>query len=195
MFRQLVAYKKEYKSTTVPQTYQVDLELARWVKNQRRCYARKEISVKRIRRLDSIGFVWKMRDLIPWEEMYQRLIAYKNKHKSSDVPARYKADPKLGNWVHTQRNVYMNKEISVERINCLESIGFVWDLHGTQWMEMYSRMVEYKKQNKSTVVPRHYTDDPHLGKWVSTQRVAYSKGKMFGKRLELLNTINFVWST
>jgi hypothetical protein len=98
MFQRLVAYKKERKSTNVPEGYTEDPKLAPWVQTQRRVYVNKhkdEITlVKRIRRLEAIGFVWKLND--PWEEMYQRLVAYKNQHKSSTVPKKYAADLNLG---------------------------------------------------------------------------------------------------
>jgi hypothetical protein len=61
-------------------------------------------------------------------------------------------------------------------------------------MEMYQKLVAYKKEKNTTKVPSLYTKDPSLGIWVRTQRKNYSKGEMSGKRMELLNTINFVWS-
>ena len=44
-----------------------------------------------------------------WEEMYQRLVAYKKEHKNTRVPQTYNVDPKLGTWVHNQRNAYRDK--------------------------------------------------------------------------------------
>ncbi|OEU07444.1 hypothetical protein FRACYDRAFT_197745 [Fragilariopsis cylindrus CCMP1102] len=196
-FRRLVAYRKENKSTNVPGMYEADPKLARWVKYQRTSATNKNISEERLRRLNSIGFVWKMRNddvLAPWMEMYHRLVAYKMEHKSTDVPKEYQVDPKLGHWVQTQRKSYDKKQLSTDRINRLESISFVWDSYDVQWMESYSKLVEYKKQNKSTVVPYRRTEHHSLGNWVDTQRVAYNKDKLSGKRLELLNSINFVWS-
>jgi hypothetical protein len=38
--------------------------------------------------LDSIGFVWEIQEHVPWEKMYQRLIAYKNQHNCTNVPER-----------------------------------------------------------------------------------------------------------
>ncbi|OEU05944.1 hypothetical protein FRACYDRAFT_203435, partial [Fragilariopsis cylindrus CCMP1102] len=122
---------------------------------------------------------------------YQRLVAYKKKHKSTNVPRKYGADLKLGQWVKQQRNNYSNKQLSSERINRLDSICFVWAPNDTRWMEMYSRLVEYKKQNKSTRVPYFYTEDPFFGKWVDRQRIAHNKGNLSEKRVELLNSIKF----
>ena len=197
MFRLLVAYEKENKSTIVPYRYEADPKLGKWVSNQRTNYANKNISAVRIRRLNSIGFVWRIgKDYVrvPWKEMYRRLVAYKKKHKNTTVPQKYAVNPQLGIWVSHQRTNYSSKQLSTERTNLLESIGFVWDAPDARWMEMYSKLIEHKKQNKSTAVPKRCTEDPSLGFWVSTQRVAYYKGKLSGKRMKLLDSINFVWA-
>jgi hypothetical protein len=43
-----------------------------------------------------------------------------------NVPCKYPKNPKLGRWVHTQRNQRKNGELSAERIEILDGIGF-WD--------------------------------------------------------------------
>mmetsp|Transcript_18467 Transcript_18467/g.37802 ORF Transcript_18467/g.37802 Transcript_18467/m.37802 type:complete len:88 (-) Transcript_18467:1383-1646(-) len=55
-------------------------------------------------------------------EMDQRFVEYKNKHNSTCVPRKYKADPKLGRWVATQRRYCKDKD----RIDRLSVIGFQW---------------------------------------------------------------------
>lgn len=41
-----------------------------------------------------------------WDKMYQRLITYKETHGNCLVPKGYPMDPKLANWVETQRVMY-----------------------------------------------------------------------------------------
>ncbi|OEU21483.1 hypothetical protein FRACYDRAFT_181442, partial [Fragilariopsis cylindrus CCMP1102] len=194
MFQLLAAYKLQHGSTLVPTEYEVDPKLGSWVRSQRTCLKQGRLGKSRVKRLDTIGFVWKILDSVPWLEMYQKLVAYKKKHKSTNVSIEYQADPKLGRWVSAQRTNYNREVLSTDRINHLESIGFVWDPHDAQWMEMFSKLVEYKKQNKSTVVPRVYIEDPPLGLWASVQRVVNNQGKLSEKRSKLLNSVNFVWS-
>jgi hypothetical protein len=133
---------------------------------------------------------------VKWMRMYQKLVAYKNQHKSTNVPRHYKIDRALGNWVKKQRVNYKKNELFEERIKHLESIGFVWDALDAQWMEMYHRLVAYKKEYKHTFVPQKYKADPKLGVWVNAQKAAYSNGKarLSEKRLKLLNSIDFDWS-
>ena len=202
MFRRLVSYKKQHNSMVVPYVYIADPKLGRWVNTQR--YKKNPISEHRVNLLDSIGFVWNAQDN-QWDEMFQKLVAYKNQHNGSmSFPSRDEADIQLGTWVCTQRHRYSIKTISVHRIERLESIGFVWNeryakyacvLDG-KWMEMYDQLVAYKIQHKSTQVPRTYTcenNDMHLGRWVMNQRNAYNRGKLLEKRKDLLNSIDFVW--
>jgi hypothetical protein len=194
MFQRLGAYKKQHGSTNVPRSCKEHPKLAIWVNYQRTKYNKKDMSIDRISRLVSIGFVWKMLERLPWDEMFQKLVAYKKQHKSTNVPERYAEDPKLGNWVHHQRVIYSNKELSIKRINHLESIGFVWNALDAQWMEMYNRLVTYNKKYNSTIVPGMYKTHQKLATWVSNQRHTYNKGSLLEKRWELLNSINFVWS-
>ena len=84
---------------------------------------------ERKRLLNSIGFVWGgIISTATWEEMYQRLVAYKKEHMDVNVPKRYKKDPQLGDWVGTQRKVYKNKKMTKEHKRLLDSIGFAWSV-------------------------------------------------------------------
>ena len=96
MYQRLVVYKKEHKDTNAPRTCEKDRQLGRWVNTQRRSYMYKKTSEERKCLLNSIGFVWStlspgtIRNSATWEEMYQRLVAYKKEHKNINVPMRYK---------------------------------------------------------------------------------------------------------
>ena len=53
--------------------------------------------------LNSIGFVWNtlssgtVRNSATWDEMYQRLVAYKTEHKDTRIPQSYKKRSKT--WI------------------------------------------------------------------------------------------------
>lgn len=79
-----------------------------------------------------------------WDIMFQYLREYTEMHGHALVPNRYEPFPPLGAWVSTQRRhykTYMEEmerlptvsskkpsatPLSAERIQMLESIGFVW---------------------------------------------------------------------
>jgi len=125
MYQNLIAYKKQYRTTFVPKRYKEGQNLGTWVYTQRQCYKKKEMSIERINYLESIGFVWKIRECVPWVEMYERLVAYKHCHHSTMVPSRYTEDPSLGMWVVKQRVAYKKDKLSEKRTEVLNSIDFV----------------------------------------------------------------------
>ncbi len=123
---------------------------------------------------------------LPWLKMYQQLVLYKQKHNTTCVPLFYKEVPKLAAWVRYQRRRCKNKH----RVDLLNTIGFEWRPLDSQWMEMYQRLVRYKKEHKSTCVPLGFERDPKLGRWVAYQR-KFCNNK---NRVDLLNSIGFEWS-
>ena len=127
MYQRLIAYKKQHKTTSVPRHYNEDQQLGSWVDIQRQRYKSNKLSIERINYLESIGFVWKIRcDYVPWIEMYERLVAYKQHNQSTRVPQKYKEDPPLSNWVHKQRRMYNKEKLSARQVESLNSIDFVW---------------------------------------------------------------------
>jgi len=155
MFQRLVAYKEKHHTTNVPYRCKKDPQLGEWVANQRRNYREETVSKHRVDLLNSIHFVWGNLYEAQWMEMYQRLLLYKTQHNydSTSVPRCYKEDPELATWVTNQQRYYGKKRLSVERINYLDSIGFVLNYYdkGTSnsWIEMYGRLVAYKKKSSS----------------------------------------------
>ena len=114
---------KHHKSTNVPKNYKADPKLGGWVNNQRNCHRNKELSVDRTSLLKSIDFVWAIYAVLPWEEMYSKLVEYKRQHGSTLVPTRHS---RLGQWVRTQRTVFNNGGLLKKRYELLSSIGFAW---------------------------------------------------------------------
>ena len=59
---------------------------------------------------------------------------------------------------------------------------------------------DHTKHGCDCLIPTKYTNDPALGRWVSTQREHYrlykagdKKSKMTTKKIELLQTMGFIW--
>ena len=129
MYQRIISYKVDHNgSTSVPQYYDVDPQLGNWVNHQRRVFKKNKMPKERANLLKSIDFTWDagmtrwMRNG-KWMDMYQRLVSYKDEHNGSTlVPSKYKEDPKLGNWVSTQRYECKKKE----RVKLLNDINFLW---------------------------------------------------------------------
>ena len=65
--------------------------------------------------------------------------------------------------------------------------------HEYRWRVRYEALVEFKKEHGHCNVPRHYKEDPQLGKWVNHQRMAKAGGKLTPERERRLKGLGFVW--
>merc|ERR1712157_529366 len=140
-----------------------------------------------------------------WDENYENLKKYKNKHGSCLVPKDYKDDPRLGNWVANHRIPFRNKmngkpsRLSNAQYDKLAMLGFKEVIKNKsekeedvvmvsqedakksdRWDENYENLKKYKNKYGSCLVPKDYKDDPRLGNWVANHRIPFRK-KMNGK--------------
>jgi hypothetical protein len=217
MFDRLVAYKAKHNSVCVPRLSQDDRPLGFWVSKVRTKHRKflneygridedmipeiaeiiattkipVELSVARLRRLHSLGFVWDPREA-KWLEIYERLLKYKEKYNSTLVPEGYDPDPQLANWVNNQRSL-INKH-STARFVLLDEIGFEWDPYAEVWKGMYGKLREYKEAYGNALIPQTYKACPELGIWVSRQRQMKKLGLLDEERIQALDLLGFVWS-
>ena len=82
----------------------------------------------RRRRLQDLpGWTW---DLLAdkWEEGFQRLLEYVERHGDARVPVAYRLDGyPLGQWVHVQRRNHSNGTLAAHRQNRLQDLpGWTW---------------------------------------------------------------------
>jgi len=184
-FQLLVEYKKKHNTTRVPRS---DRTLREWIQTQQTNRRQDKLSKYRLQRLNSVGFVWQF----TWMEMYDQLISYRDQHDgSTSVPYQSIEYHRLARWVINLRSQYQQGKVSDERIALLESVGFQWQLvDKNQWIQMYQRLLTYKKKHGTTRIPQSVEADPQLLKWVVSQRQS-CKNK---DRINLLNDIDFEWT-
>jgi hypothetical protein len=206
MFERLKEYKEEHGNCLVPQRYEDDPQLGKWVSMQRTISILDDkAKQERIDKLNSIGFVWSARQAgrsskrdKMWNEKFKMLLQYKYEHGDCLVPQNYEKDPSLGRWVVTQRKLYANNKLRSDRRSKLESVGFVWvsgkslTTHDKQWENMFAKLEEYCRENGDCLVPQFYKEDPSLARWVSKQR--FRRDKLDPTRRERLESIGFVWN-
>lgn len=127
-----------------------------------------------------------------WDEMYRLLLEYKLETGNTDIEKRDKyKDQNLGLWCRRQRKVYMDGNMTQERANKLESIGFVWDPLEKEWNRRYEQYKRYIMQHNGNVYIARRTDfeSEHLGAWVETQRKRYFEGKVSEERINKLKLL------
>jgi hypothetical protein len=134
----LKQFREENGHCHVPLNNSKYPKLGLWVKEQRRhCTLMKQgkqshMTEERIAELDTIGFCWDTHEAT-WLDRLRELADFREHFGTCIVPTSYQENPKLGTWVHHQRRQYKKfKEgkpchITEERIQALESLGFVWN--------------------------------------------------------------------
>jgi superfamily II DNA or RNA helicase len=176
---------KEPSSTSKDETERF---LATWCSTQRGTYLKNKISKERIGKLNSINFVWDQKSYL-WEQAFQEYSSFKEKNNIE--PSQ---DKRVGRWVNTQRQHKKKNKLSSERIDKLNSIGFMWSLKKGDWEQQFK---EYKlfseKYNGKTTEASKNKSEKLLKVWASRQRIAYKKKELSQDRISKLNSINFIW--
>lgn len=95
--------------------------LSHWISNQRFLGNNDELSDERTRLLIESGFDFDL----SWEAKYQKYIEALNEDESGIV--RGGKFNREYNWISSQRNMYLNDELTDEQIDKLESVEIVWN--------------------------------------------------------------------
>ena len=151
MFDQLLAFKAENGHCRVSHTSKKWPILGRWVKRQR--YQRRlmlegreesTMTPKRAAALERVGLLWDSHSST-WQHRYLELYSFFMEHGHTNVPSDYPENPPLSAWVKFQRRKRRvagkekkintsradhsnNSNLTVERIQALDAIGFQWEL-------------------------------------------------------------------
>ena len=193
MFRELLAYRDGHGHLNIPTS---STDFGSWVHIQRRAKRNGMLSADKIQRLDEVGFAWVFIES-RWDEKYNELAAYGAKHGNLSVPASMAS---LRTWISAQRQRKRKGDISNERFQLLDRIGFNWEPPKSppprkntdaDWLLRYEELRDYGATYGDTNVPQVWSTG--LGRWVSMQRRARKKDMLSVERINLLEKIDFEW--
>ena len=153
--------------------------------------------------LDRLGFDWDPRENY-WQKKFEELKEFIQTHPESKMPTRKTA---LGVWCDGQVLEY-NKflagvkpcYITQQRINQLNSIGFIWNRMGNAWAQSFQTLKQYRKANGHCHVPVNHVDKT-LFRWIAKQRKKYrnykegKKPSLSDEQVKLLEEIDFFESS
>jgi hypothetical protein len=198
-FSRLIDYVDHHGHARVPQSYTVDgYKLGQWVGVQRTRRAKSTLDAEHRHRLEGLpGWTWDSRNE-QWEEGFQQLLSFIERHGNSRVPRSYTVDGfRLGAWINSQRNNYSKGTLKAERMRRLQEVaGWTWDSRNEQWEEGFRQLLEYVELHGDARVPISYTVGGfQLGAWINAQRDRYGKGTMDDDRRARLEELpGWAWN-
>lgn len=151
----------------------------------------------------SSDFTWQHRERGRWDDRLAEAIAFKAKNGHCDVPINYPENLTLGRFVNAMRTQRHCGKLSLDRIEKLDAIGFVWtsrrktlvDADGisAEWQARFDELFRYKETHGDCDVPVKWCENRQLGHWVSQQRQDRKRGTLHPERQRRLDEIAFDW--
>ena len=197
-FGLLEAYKETRGHCSVPSLAVTEngYRLGNWVQVQRKALRRGQLSDEKKQRLDALGFVWDSFEE-KWEEGFNELKAYNREHGNYSVSLSFVTENGfgLGTWVNSQRTAFGKNQLSDERRQRLEALGFLFEPQAQKWEEGFDELRGYHRQHGNCLVPISFVADSgnRLGSWVRVQRKALGRGQLSDERKKRLDALGFVW--
>lgn len=131
-----------------------------------------------------------------WDHRAGLLARYRDEHGHCLVPRQYEVDGvKLGAWVGNQRSTYARGALSKYRQHVLQDLGFVFDVHESEWQRQLARLARFVQEQGHSLVPASFDDgeELQLSAWVTNQRRARTRGSISETRVAQLDALGFVW--
>lgn len=172
----------------IPRGYNDDKSLTFWIANQRTQHRLNLLSPKRIQLLESVGFIWSAIDEA-WMEKYEELKAFYKINNHTNVSKGKKGKSSLRNWIGYQRTLYRQNKLSVDKIELLNQINFVWEVKDTEWLKTFNLL----KQSMKDGLQLNEAEQKIISSWSTRQRRLHKESKLPNDKVSMLNSIGFLW--
>lgn len=130
-----------------------------------------------------------------WDYWFEKLCEFKKENGHTRVMrsgSSEEINSGLPKWVSAQRA--RRNLLPKEKIELLDSIGFVWSVDEDSWFNMFELCKEYIiEHGELTPSVKSVYKEERIGAWVARQKTARKAGELSKKRVELLDSIGFVW--
>ena len=151
-----------------------------------------------------------VRAAVPWDDMFQLLLAHHSTHGNCNVTKRGtttlgEREIKLGQWLSDQRKAYFKHKLAPDRLTRIQGLvdrGVLkWDSNiksdplEERWDKSFDALVEYGKKHGNCNVPREHsveeangtvgetaTTTLKLGVWLHKQRTDFKNNKLEARK-------------
>jgi len=187
-------------------TLKEDRSLQHWVTIQRQAHRRGNMDEERKKKLDDIGFVWKIKnDYTPrkkndlqWQKGFAKLQEFHEEHGHCNVPKRGTDSRPLWEWLYSQRKAYNENRLPADRVHLMEGLGMKWEvdngqvIRDQQWDSKFEEAKAFFDKHHHLEVPRSGKfGNTNLLKWLLRQREQFKNDKLSDVRKKKLEALNF----
>jgi len=157
--------------------------IGQWLHIQRTMHYRGTLLADRVARLEAIGVVWNVRNAT-WDQHFALLLQMHEQGKDVNLANSVVVDGKrIGSWAENQREQYRYGKQTKERIERLESIGFVWDVTTKRWEDNFALLQNIYLAGGDANVKKHIEiDGRKIGLWLYKQRSDFKSGTLLSDR-------------
>ncbi len=135
-----------------------------------------------------------------WDLRFAELVRYREEHGHTRVPAKWRRNPSLGNWLAHQRGLYRAGTIEPDRAQRLGELGVEWRIpetrveeHDLYTEQMLKRLAKFRERHgHAGVTPSR---DHALHTWIARQRLSRRAGTMRKYRRARLDEAGFPWES
>lgn len=172
------------------------VELGKWCQVQCKKQKRGKLSEERFEKLKELGFWNKKTSDDIWNEKYDLLSEFIDKHNRFPYTDEVYKEFNIGPWVSTQRISKKEGNLSNERYQKLEKLG-IWNTisrsekEKNEWERKYKVLSLFISENKRLPLFYEEKDGIKIGIWAVNQKQRYKQGKMSKERYDALNKIDF----
>jgi superfamily II DNA or RNA helicase len=193
-YSELAQFQAAQGHCNVRREDRVNRQLATWVSEQRMLWRERRLSQEKIKRLEALGFAW---DPIAafWADRLRELKVFHAMNGHCNVPSRYEASPRLGQWLSGQRHAWRKGRLTLEQTRQLDALGVRPEgRRDSSWEKQFAALSEYRRRHGHCDVPQLYPEDRELGTWLAVQRRAKAVGRLSAQRVARLEAIGVVWN-
>ena len=199
VFPAIIAHKSAFGNPNIP----LGSEDGKRCKTLRRLAFQNKLTLDEVELLTDLGFRWNSFEDVytecDFDEMRSKLITYKEKVGSYQIPKKYEPDPELGAWVTMLRRLYKSNELPKEEIEKMDEIQFEWVSTrkcGSSFMKRYREVLEQLNgfvARTGLDASKLVEEDADVRKWIYAQKIAFENGKLSDSRVLYMDDLAIDW--
>ena len=178
------------KNNRLPKSAEIyeNEQIGYWIGTQKGLYKQGKLSEEKVQKLKCLGIKFNSR--LSWNDKYELLKEFINKNNRLPIKNTIYKDIKLGDWLHTQKDLYRQGKLSEEKVKKLKCLNInILINNNTIWNDKYELLKEFINKNNRLPKSAEIYKDIRLGNWLNNQKHFYKKGKLSEEKVQKLESL------